>query len=340
MSESCNPVKASVIILTYNQEKTVGRAIESVLRQECKYPFEILVADDDSPDATRRVAQEYAERYPDIVRLMPELPNRGLVGNYFDAFEECRGEYIGDCAGDDEWLDESRLQKQIEALDADKKLSAVFTDVEEYQILPDGEVKVSLHSDRPDRKRWMRKERIRGYDIMVGALNHERSLPFTLSAALYRKNSLKVLMEKDATSIRMPEMGVEDVPVIAALGRSGDVGFLPIVGYRYYVDGESVSNNLSYEKEYRFYQRVLRGVGHIARSLQLDPALISDHVSLKLSHIAAQARHAGRKEWIHEIRQTAKELGVKLPLRARIHLLLLRLQSGKSGNPKKSGIPR
>ncbi|MDE7441540.1 MAG: glycosyltransferase, partial [Muribaculaceae bacterium] len=38
-------MKATIIILTYNQVATIGRAIESVLRQECRYPFELLIAD-------------------------------------------------------------------------------------------------------------------------------------------------------------------------------------------------------------------------------------------------------------------------------------------------------
>lgn len=317
-------IRASIIILTYNQEATVGRAIESVLRQNCPYKYEIIVADDNSPDGTRLVAQEYAYRFPDIVRMMPAMPNRGLVGNYFDALESCRGEYIGDCAGDDEWLCESRLKLQIEMLDRNPDLAAVFTDVEEYEIdRTEGCVKVSLHSERPDRAVWMR-ERVKGEDILTGALNHLRALPFTLSAALYRKRALTEILDRNPDILIMPEMGVEDVPVIAALGHYGDLGFIPIVGYRYYIDGESVSNNLNFEKEYSFYLRVLRGVSRIAAGYGVDKKKVKDHYNMKLSHIAAQARHAGRKEWISEIRQVAREIGVALPLRARIHLLLLR----------------
>ncbi len=317
-------LKASIIILTYNQEATIGRAIESVLSQKCKYWYEILIADDCSTDKTRSIALKYAEKYPGKVRLMPELPNRGLVGNYFDALEECRGEYIGDCAGDDEWMDETRLERQIEALDEDRSLSAVFTDVEEYTVKAGGKAETRLNSSREDCRRWMR-DRVRGSEILLGVLDNRRTLPFVLSSALYRKAALTRMMDRRPELVRIPEMGVEDVPVIAALGYTGAVRYLPIVGYRYYIDGESVSNNLSHEKEYRFYRRVLLGVAKIADGYGIPLRLLKGHYDMKLSHIAAQARHIGRKDLIAEVKETAKALGTKLPLRARIHLLMLRL---------------
>lgn len=318
-------IKASVIILTYRQEATVGRAIESVLRQRCRYRYEILVADDDSPDGTRRVAEFYREKYPDIVRLMPSMPNRGLVGNYFDALEACRGEYIGDCAGDDEWLDPTRLERQIELLDTDRGLSAVFTDVEEYVMDSDGSVKTRLMSERKDRGAWM-KERVAGDEITYGALNSVRALPFVLSSALYRKSVVMNALRKNPEIVRMPEMGVEDVPVIAALGRGGDVAYLPVVGLRYYIQGESVSNGLSYQKEYDFYKRVMLGISRIAKVYGFPASALKAQYSRKLSHIAAQARHIGRKDLIADVKEVAHAVGTKIPLRGLVHLFLLRIK--------------
>lgn len=317
-------IKASIIILTYNQEKRIGRAIDSVLQQRCDYSYEIVIADDDSSDSTRRIAEDYAERYPELIRVLGRKPNRGVVGNYFDAVEDCRGEYIGDCAGDDEWLDPMRLQRQIEMLDSDPGLSVVFSDVEEISVDAYGNITGrSLHSEAAHRRQWMRK-RVKGNEILLGAINHQKSLPFTLSGALYRKSAI---MEGGQLKdwIRMPEMGVEDVALIAALGAAGDGAYLPIVGYRYYIEGESLSNNLDFEKEFRFYSRVTRGCARLAGHYGIDPAAAHDHISVKLNHIAAQARHANRKDLIKEVDECAREWGVKLPLRAKLHILLLRM---------------
>lgn len=315
--------RASIIILTYNQHDKVGRAIESVLRQKCRYPYEILVADDDSPDGTREVAERYAREYPDIVRMMPQMPNRGLVGNYFDALEATRGDYVGDCAGDDEWLDETRLERQIEILDADSKLSTVFTDVEEYRIDESGTPHVRLHSDVPGRARYM-VPRLKGRDVVIGTLNNTKELPYTLSASLYRRSSLMEVYENDKSIVRSPASGVEDLSVITTLGMRGDATFLPIVGYRYYIDGESVSNNLSPEKEYRHFKRVTMECLRLADVFGIDRRLLRDHVDDKLSHISAQARHIGDPSLIAEIRDIRNRWGVShYPPRAAAHLALL-----------------
>lgn len=59
----------SVIIVTYNQESTIARAIDSVLSQECNFRFEIILGEDCSTDKTRKICIEYANKFPDIIKL-------------------------------------------------------------------------------------------------------------------------------------------------------------------------------------------------------------------------------------------------------------------------------
>lgn len=113
-----NDMMVSVIVLTYNQEHTVGRTIESILAQKTQYTFEIIIGEDASPsDNTRAVCEAYAEKYPDIIRLMPKAPNKGLLKNYADCLGECHGKYISGCAGDDWWHNPDKLQVQVSFLE-------------------------------------------------------------------------------------------------------------------------------------------------------------------------------------------------------------------------------
>lgn len=318
-------IKATIIILTYNQAATIGRALESVIGQRCSYPFEILIADDGSSDGTREICERYANSNPDLIRILPAAPNKGLVDNYFDAFEASRGEYIGDCAGDDEWLSEDRLQRQIDLLDSDPSLSVVYTDVEIF----DGKKRIlkSLHPDWEQRS----KTRISGEEIILSALNNLRSLPFVLSSALYRKSSVMQTYLQHPEMVRMPETGVEDLPLLCAIGAAGDGQFLNIPGYRYFIGSPSVSNNLTYLKEYQFYARLLSGVARLARFYNISLRKLRRHFNDKISHISAQARHVGDCRLIDDVSERQREWGLRLPLRARLHLLLLRL-FGKNTN--------
>ncbi|MDE6489151.1 MAG: glycosyltransferase, partial [Paramuribaculum sp.] len=42
--------EVSVIVVTYNQESTIGRTLESILAQKCDFDFEIIVGEDASSD--------------------------------------------------------------------------------------------------------------------------------------------------------------------------------------------------------------------------------------------------------------------------------------------------
>ena len=58
----------SVGMLTYNHEKYIAQAIDSILMQEVNFDYEIVIADDCSTDNTREIILDYQKRYPDIIK--------------------------------------------------------------------------------------------------------------------------------------------------------------------------------------------------------------------------------------------------------------------------------
>lgn len=130
--------KVSVIVCTYNQEHSIGRALDSILSQEVSFPYEIILADDCSSDRTPEICKIYQSRHPKIIRLFLNQRNKGIVDNYFDCIEECKGEYIADLAGDDEWIANDKLQKQADILDSDPSIVLCHTGWK--QRYPDGTV--------------------------------------------------------------------------------------------------------------------------------------------------------------------------------------------------------
>ena len=70
-------MKLSVVVLTYNQENTIGRALDSILSQEHPYSMEIIVADDASNDRTPEIVSEYANKFPDIIK--PNIYTKGRM---------------------------------------------------------------------------------------------------------------------------------------------------------------------------------------------------------------------------------------------------------------------
>ena len=149
-SVDSSPVpKVSVAMITYNHEKFIGQAIESVLMQETDFPIELVIGEDCSTDNTRQIVKHYAEARPDIVRpLLPEK-NLGPGQNLMAVLAECRGEYIAILEGDDFWTDLLKLKKQVGLLDSNPEYSMCGTAARDVIVDPDGgEQKAGLFPHR------------------------------------------------------------------------------------------------------------------------------------------------------------------------------------------------
>lgn len=103
----------SVLVCTYNQERYIAQAIESVLMQKCDEVFEILVGDDCSTDNTRTIVDDYQKQYPEVIRVIRPEKNGGASLNMIRLIENAKGEYLSICDGDDYWLRNDVLQQQL-----------------------------------------------------------------------------------------------------------------------------------------------------------------------------------------------------------------------------------
>ncbi|HPP38791.1 MAG TPA: glycosyltransferase, partial [Candidatus Kapabacteria bacterium] len=81
MSNLVNNPLVSVRILTYNHEKYIAQCIEGIVSQKTNFPFEIIIGEDCSTDATRQICRNYKEKYPDIINLIENERNLGVVAN-------------------------------------------------------------------------------------------------------------------------------------------------------------------------------------------------------------------------------------------------------------------
>ena len=59
----------SVCVQTYQHTHFIRDCLEGILMQETDFPFEILLGEDASTDGTREICIEYADKYPDKIRL-------------------------------------------------------------------------------------------------------------------------------------------------------------------------------------------------------------------------------------------------------------------------------
>lgn len=116
-------IKVSVCMITYNHENFIREAIEGVLMQKTNFLIEFLISEDFSTDCTRKIVKEYAEKHPDIIRVLLPEKNLGMSKNFLETLKACNGKYIALCEGDDYWTDPYKLQKQVDFLETNKEYS-------------------------------------------------------------------------------------------------------------------------------------------------------------------------------------------------------------------------
>ena len=114
--------KVSVILTSYNHEKYIRAAIDSVLNQTFTN-FELIIWDDASTDNSWSVINSYSDLR---VRKFRNEKREwgGLVNKVILTLE--LGEYIAIHHSDDVW-ESNKLEKQVAILDEKPKIGAVFT---------------------------------------------------------------------------------------------------------------------------------------------------------------------------------------------------------------------
>lgn len=72
--------EASVIIPVRNRVRTIEDAIRSVLEQQTSFSFNLIIADNHSTDGTSEIVADYANRYPQLIHLIPQQTDLGIGG--------------------------------------------------------------------------------------------------------------------------------------------------------------------------------------------------------------------------------------------------------------------
>lgn len=152
----CSGPLVSVLMPARDHEPFVAEAILSVVRQSWR-PLELVVIDDGSADGTGAVCRELAGRH-DWIRFESQ-PNAGVGATVNRLLERARGEYVAFLASDDAF-ETDKLLVQVEALERNPALDAVFSHVHEMDRR--GQVRRDWTERSPFNLRWRDEEALVG----------------------------------------------------------------------------------------------------------------------------------------------------------------------------------
>jgi len=107
---------ASVIIPVKNRVKTIGDAIKSVLSQDTKFKFNLIVIDNYSSDGTTDVIKTFAKADKRLIHVIPERKDLGIGGCWNEGvFHPQCGKFAIQLDSDDLYIDNNVIARIVGA---------------------------------------------------------------------------------------------------------------------------------------------------------------------------------------------------------------------------------
>lgn len=277
--------------ITYNHEPYIRQCLEGFVMQKTNFRFEAIVHDDASTDGTTGIIQEYAEKYPDIIKPIYETENQyskhdGSLNRIMN--EHTHGKYAAMCEGDDYWIDPCKLQMQVDYLESNLDIGMCYTDFDIY-YQSKGKYEKSLFASKPQQypkdylsvEEWILRN---GYVAPPTWLFRRELLPCSLDESI---DGTFVLFAHFLVMTR-----VKCIDEVTAT-------------YRFL--GESAAHSKSYEKIYYRQRKLLETKLNLIEKYDLSSGLIEKCIQKYLKQGLAQFVIHNRKGEIFLAKQYLKE---------------------------------
>lgn len=268
MKKNRELILVSVCIITYNQEKYIEEAIRGVLSQKGQFKMELIIGDDNSTDNTPLICERYRNEYPEIISFYRNHDNLGLINNYTRTMNKAHGKYIALCPGDDYWIDEFKIQKQISFLEANASFSLSCSNWKNYYQ------KTDILVDNVESKEGllacgvsMGEENIQ--KLLCGKIVGTRDATFCFRRSLYVD-----FVRKDTVLFTNKEFPCVDLQLVAELLYRGKVHFLEDNTAVYRIQEESASISANQKKMAYFSFGVWKIKLHIWKKYNLSQETI------------------------------------------------------------------
>ncbi len=133
------PALVSIIVPAYNEEKTIGKCLESILNQEYEGEMEIIVVNDGSTDRTAEIVSKYPVRFIDL------KVNGGKANALNRAIEDAKGDILI-FTDSDSYMSANAVNSLVKCLNANSDAQIVAGNV----FIHDDHGKKANHEVLPD----------------------------------------------------------------------------------------------------------------------------------------------------------------------------------------------
>lgn len=208
--------KLDVVVFTHNHAPFVEQTLASILSQKTEFEFGIRIHDDASTDDTIAVVRSALAGTDIPYEVTQATTNRFAEGTsfYHEFIAASKAEYVAILDGDDYWIDEDKLQSQVDLLDREPTAALAHHPVLELvgedltpTDWPPADVRV---------------------DLMPGSRLSAQNV-ISSSSVVIRRSMFPTTMP-----VGYNELGVGDYPMWALASAGHDIAFIdrPMTAYR------------------------------------------------------------------------------------------------------------
>lgn len=276
----------SVIVCTYNQQDTIGRTLDSILSQECHLPFEIIIGEDCSTDNTLAICKQYEQKHPNVIRVIANPSNKGFVWNYFNCLRACKGKYIADCAGDDFWIDNRKLEDESIILEKDPSIGIVHTDWLRYN---EDTKELSFPG-----KAQNTQTKVDGKSLLTAILMPDSRPAIHLCTSLFRNEWIQKAMQQYPQFFDPQAYKCEDVQIAFFLAHMGNVAWIDKPTLAYSCGKHTISNPDSEEKQFLFWANATKLSYDLAQSFNLKDTQLDIFFQARIHKLLMHAFRSGK----------------------------------------------
>jgi len=226
----------SIHIITYNHERYIKHCLDSIINQKTDLCYEIIISDDASNDNTQQILREYQEKYPNIISLLINTKNKGLIKNFYNSLDQCQGQYIINIDGDD-YFNENSLNMIHHEIKRNSGIDIIEFEYDEYYQTSG---KIVKHTNKFQRNI--------SYDNYLYYAFIYKILPW---AWCIKKSVLDKYLKKEELIIN--NINIEDYPIsLELLYNQCTLIHInkSIRTYRRHIDSMSNINNLNYRIDF------------------------------------------------------------------------------------------
>jgi glycosyltransferase involved in cell wall biosynthesis len=279
-------VKVSVCMITYNHEKFIERATQSVLEQDVNFDYEVVVGDDCSTDTTAPILRELERKNQNRLRVIYRPANLGSKANFLNTLAVCKGEYVAFLDGDDCWTSNNKLQLQVDFLNRNQGVAGVF----HRTTVINGEL-IGLPPILPA---------VEPPEFFSLDFFFRNSNQFSVSSLLARRVCLSNI------GAWLAHVRPGDWALFMMLATQGDLGFIPLEMSHYRVHATGTWNRLSQHHRAALVVQMLEHVMELVsgKNKELIESVKSLHANWWCSEIVANSS-VSVKAVTHELNEIA-----------------------------------